>query len=119
MEEFNRIIFVCESGTARSPMAAGILNEFSLKRSIDVESRGLVVLFPEPMNQKAEAVLISNGVSMMDFMSIQLTEEDFMQPWLTRSTAATSSSQTPSDTSPTLYRLQRSIPTFSSATLPA
>ena len=57
-------------------MAVGILNDFSLKRSIDVESRGLVVLFPEPMNQKAEAVLISNGVSTRDFMSVQLTEED-------------------------------------------
>ena len=76
MDEFNRIIFVCESGTARSPMAVGIMNEFSLKHSIDIESRGLVVLFPEPMNQKAEAVLISNGVSMKDFMSVQLTEED-------------------------------------------
>ena len=76
MDEFNRIIFVCESGTARSPMAVGILNDFSLKRCIDVESRGLVVLFPEPMNQKAEAVLISNGVSTRDFMSVQLTEED-------------------------------------------
>ncbi len=77
MEDFNRIIFVCESGTARSPMAVGILNDFSLKRSVDVESRGLVVLFPEPMNQKAEAVLISNGVCTRDFMSVQLTEEDF------------------------------------------
>ena len=28
------------------------------------------------MNQKAEAVLISNGVSTRDFMSVQLTEED-------------------------------------------
>ena len=76
MDEFNRIIFVCESGTARSAMAERIFNDFSLKHPLDVESRGLVVLFPEPMNQKAEAVLISNGVSTRDFMSVQLTEED-------------------------------------------
>lgn len=77
MNQYNRILFVCESGAARSPMAVGILNDFALKHPIDVESRGLVVLFPEPMNQKVEAVLISNGVSTRDFMSVQLTEEDF------------------------------------------
>ena len=77
MDQYNRIIFVCESGTARSPMAVGILKDFSLKHPVDIESRGLVVLFPEPMNQKVEAVLISNGVATNDFMSVQLTEEDF------------------------------------------
>lgn len=77
MEQYNRIIFVCESGTARSPMAVGILKDFVLKHPVDIESRGLVVLFPEPMNQKAEAVLISNGVATNDFMSVQLMEEDF------------------------------------------
>ena len=59
-------------------MAVGIFNDFALKRPIEVESRGLVVLFPEPINQKAEAVLISNGVALSDFMSTQLTEEDFL-----------------------------------------
>ena len=78
MDQYNRILFVCESGTARAPMAVGILKDFVLKHPIDVESRGLVVLFPEPMNQKAEAVLISNGVAMNDFVSTQLTEEDFL-----------------------------------------
>ena len=77
MDQYNRILFVCESGTARSPMAVGILKDFVLKHPIDVESRGLVVLFPEPMNQKVEAVLISNGVATNDFMSVQLVEEDF------------------------------------------
>ena len=77
MDQYNRILFVCESGTARSPMAVGILRDFELNHPVDVESRGLVVLFPEPMNQKAEAVLISNGVATTDFMSVQLTEEDF------------------------------------------
>ena len=39
-------------------------------------SRGLVVLFPEPVNQKAEAVMISNGIRMDGYMSKQLTRED-------------------------------------------
>lgn len=77
MDQYSRILFVCESGTARAPMAVGILKDFVLRKPVEVESRGLVVLFPEPMNQKAEAVLISNGVAIHDFTSIQLKEEDF------------------------------------------
>ena len=77
MKEYNRIVFVAESGTSRAPMAAGILGEYTLRHPVEIEARGLVVLFPEPMNQKTEAVLISNGISMEGFMSSQLTEEDF------------------------------------------
>ena len=57
-------------------MAAGILKEFTLKYPVEVLARGLVVLFPEPMNQKAEAVLISNGIETEGFVSQQLQEED-------------------------------------------
>ena len=39
--------------------------------------RGLVVLFPEPLNQKAEAVMISNGINLEGFMSSQITAGDF------------------------------------------
>ena len=77
MDQYSRILFVCESGTARSPIAVGILKDFVLKNPIEIESRGMVVLFPEPMNQKVEAVLIGNGVATNDFMSVQLSEEDF------------------------------------------
>lgn len=79
MKEYSRILFVCESGTSRAPMAEAILKDMTVKYSIEIESRGLVVLFPEPINQKAEAVLISNGVALSDFVSTQLTEEDFTE----------------------------------------
>lgn len=75
-------MFVAESGTCRAPMAAGILEEYSLKRPVEILSRGLVVLFPEPLNQKAEAVMISNGINMEGYMSSQLTEEDFTEDTL-------------------------------------
>lgn len=77
MKLYQKIIFVCESGTCRSPMAEAILKEYHLRRPMEIESRGLVVLFPEPLNQKAEAVLISNGIHLKGHMSAQLTEEDF------------------------------------------
>lgn len=82
MKPYKRVIFVAESGTCRAPMAVGILRQYSLKREIEVLARGLVVLFPEPLNQKAEAVMISNGISMEGFMSSPLTEADFNEDTL-------------------------------------
>lgn len=76
MKTYNRIIFVGKSGTSREPMAKGILEDFSLKHSVEVLAKGLVVQFSEPINQKAEAILISNGIHMEGFVSVQLTEED-------------------------------------------
>lgn len=76
MKEYERIMFVAESGTCRAPMAAGILEEYNLKKPVEILTRGLVVLFPEPLNQKAETVMISNGINMEGYMSKQLTEED-------------------------------------------
>lgn len=73
---WNKVIFVCRSGTCRAPMAAALLRECSLKREIEIEARGLVVLFPEPLNQKASAVMISNGINMEGYMSEQLAAED-------------------------------------------
>ena len=73
---WDKVIFVCKSGTCRAPMAAALLRECSLKREIEIEARGLVVLFPEPLNQKVSAVMISNGINMEDYMSEQLVAED-------------------------------------------
>ena len=73
---WDKVIFVCKSGTCRAPMAAALLRECSLKREIAIEARGLVVLFPEPLNQKTSAVMISNGINMEGYMSEQLTAND-------------------------------------------
>ena len=72
----DKIIFVAKSGTSREPMAAGIMNEFVLKKPVEILARGLVVQFLEPMNQKAEAVLISNGINTEGFTSKQLDIEE-------------------------------------------
>jgi protein-tyrosine phosphatase len=73
---YSRVIFVGQTGTSREPMAAGIFADFYMGQPIEIMNRGLVVQFPEPMNQKAEAVLISNGINMDGFVSSQLVEED-------------------------------------------
>ena len=73
---YNKIIFVAENGTCRAPMAAGILKDMLPGKQIEILPRGLVVLFPEPLNQKAEAVMISNGLPTEGYMSQPLTAED-------------------------------------------
>ena len=76
MKKYKRIIFVGRSGTLREPMAVGIIKDSFLLEEIEVLARGLVVAFPEPMNQKAEAVLISNGIDMSGFASVPLSDKD-------------------------------------------
>lgn len=79
MREYDKLIFVGQTGACREAMAAEILGEFTLKHPMKILARGLVVLFPEPMNQKAEAVLISNGITPEDFTSVQLEEEELQE----------------------------------------
>lgn len=76
MKEYSRIVFVTESATCRAPMAEALFREAALHIDVEVLSRGLVVLFPEPLNQKAEAVMISNGINLEGYMSKQITAED-------------------------------------------
>ena len=82
MKKYDRLIFVSNSDTCRGPMAEAILKSKFLHRLylhhlMEVESRGLVVLFPEPVNQKAEAILASHGLTMKDHTAKMLEQEDF------------------------------------------
>ena len=79
MDKLERIIFVARSGSCREPMAMGILKDLMHQSEIEILARGLVVSFPEPMNGKAEAVLISNGISLDNFTSTQLKNEEITE----------------------------------------
>lgn len=79
---YNKITFVCSSDTCRGPMAKAIIKKMLIHRPVEIRSRGLVVLFPEPPNQKADAVLKSNHMNLDGYMSTQLTEEDFTEDGL-------------------------------------
>ncbi|WP_294784529.1 phosphotyrosine protein phosphatase [uncultured Eubacterium sp.] len=61
----------------REPMAAAILQRETLNFPVEILARGFVVLFPEPLNQKAEAVMISNGITLENYTSSQLESTDF------------------------------------------
>ena len=75
MKKYDRLIFVSNSDTCRGPMAEAILKSKFLLSEREVESRGLVVLFPEPVNQKAEAILASHGLTMKDHTAKRIFQE--------------------------------------------
>lgn len=77
MKHYDKLIFVSESDTATGPMAEAILSRQLLLEDILILSKGLVVLFPEPINPKAEAVLVAHGLTMKEHMSEPLADTDF------------------------------------------
>lgn len=76
MKRFDRLIFLDSNDTARAPMAAQVMKTHSLLSDLKILSRGLVVLFPEPINPKAEAVLVSHGLSAKEHTATQLCQEE-------------------------------------------
>ena len=77
MKRFDRLIFVSNSDTYMGHMAKGIMRSKYLLSDLDVDSRGLVVLFPEPANPKAEAVMEMHEQSLKDHTAEALQESDF------------------------------------------
>lgn len=64
MNKYKKLIFVCTGNTCRSPMAEAIYKRMDNDSDIEIYSRGLVVLFPEPLNPKAEIVLKKHDLEL-------------------------------------------------------
>lgn len=77
MLNYSKIIFVSTENTCLSPLAEAIMKKEIDDSITNIESRGLVVLFPEPANQKAASVAESKGLSLEEHKSQGLSEEDF------------------------------------------
>lgn len=75
-QRYRRIIFLSNTDTSRGPMAAELLKKQELEQEYVVDSRGLVVLFPEPANQKVEAIMKSGQMTLEGHTSIALSPED-------------------------------------------
>ena len=73
---FDKIIFVCTGNNSRSPMAETIYKSLAEDEGLPSISRGLVVLFSEPVNEKAEAVLENHGLTCVVEASKELSKED-------------------------------------------
>lgn len=81
MIKYGTIIFVSNSDTCRGQFAAAAMKsigkDFLDTNGIKVKSRGLVVLFPEPMNPKAVAIATSKNLSIENHISKGIEESDF------------------------------------------
>ena len=76
LQKYRRILFVSNSDSCRGPMAAEILRHMNLKQEYRIGSRGMVVLFPEPANQKAEAIMRSQQMTLASHEATQLEPSD-------------------------------------------
>ena len=80
MKHYNQIIFVCTSNTLLSPVAEGIYRDRAAKWMPKGISRGLVVLFEEPVNPKCNVLLTQNGYTISSHsQSRQLLREDLTE----------------------------------------
>ena len=78
MRKYKRVIFVAGNGITRAPMAAEIFKTLC-NEDMEVLSRGLIVAFPEPLNQKTEAVMISNGITVEHYESKQIQNDEITE----------------------------------------
>ena len=76
LQKYRRILFVSNGDSCRGPMAAEILRHENLLQEYKIGSRGMVVLFPEPANQKAEAIMRSKQMTLATHEAKPLIEED-------------------------------------------
>lgn len=76
LQKYRKIIFVSNSDNCRGPMAAELLRNEELIQEYEIVSRGMVVLFPEPANQKAEAIMRSQQMTLEPHEATAFVVED-------------------------------------------
>ena len=76
MTKYNKLVFVCTGNTCRSPMAEAIYKSIDKETEVKVFSRGLVVLFHEPINPKAEVVLKKYDLEFSKHVSKGIKESE-------------------------------------------
>lgn len=79
MSHYKNIIIVGTNNTSRSFMAETILHQLCAEHEmhdVEVISRGLVVLFPEPVHPVAAEVVGEAGYLIKDFQAGKLTSEE-------------------------------------------
>lgn len=76
MTKYDKLIFVCTGNTCRSPMAEVIYKNLDKESNISVFSRGMVVLFGEPINPKAEVILKKHDLDISNHISKGIRESE-------------------------------------------
>ena len=75
LQKYRNIIFLSDSGNCRAPVAAELLKKENLCQEYEISAKGLVVLFAEPMNPRAEEFLQNEGIRTEGFETVALKEE--------------------------------------------
>ncbi len=80
MLKYKRIIFLDEENTRLSPLTAAVFKKKVRQAGIEglnILSRGTVVLFPEPVNQKMSEVAKKYDIDLSSYVARAITETDF------------------------------------------
>lgn len=78
--KYDKVIFLCTSNTFLSPLAEGIYRKKASSLMPEPVSRGLVVLFQEPISPKVNRLLADHGFELSNHsQSIALSEEDITE----------------------------------------
>ena len=80
--KYKRIIFLDEENTRLSPLTAAIFQKKAEENGLGemkVLSRGTVVLFPEPVNQKIREVATQFDIDLSSYTATAITEKDFSE----------------------------------------
>ncbi|MDO5409922.1 MAG: hypothetical protein Q4F21_05645 [Lachnospiraceae bacterium] len=75
-KQYRKIILAGADNICESIMSEAIFKNIAGDRPLEIISRGLVVLFPEPVNPKAETVLKQNNLQPSKHYSEELTIDD-------------------------------------------
>lgn len=74
--KYDRVIFICTENISRGPIAESLFKKYTENDEIECLSRGLIVLFPEPMNPKAEQVIGNHGLEMAGYTAKQFKSHE-------------------------------------------
>ena len=79
MGAYRKVIFVDTNNTCRGIMAEAVLKRIDRKNRLEVASRGLIVLFPEPINPKVTAILKGDSLAPAKEYSEEIRAEDLTE----------------------------------------
>ena len=73
--DYTKIIFVSKENVLLGPMAEWIMKSILMDKSKQIMSRGLVVLFAEPRDQRVTELLMNHGVPCEEQVSEEFHAE--------------------------------------------
>lgn len=78
---YSKVIFCSRDCTYRAPVAAEILLKKLVGTTLDgliaIEAKGMMVMFPEPVNGKAVAIGKSKGYNLDQYAACEIADTDF------------------------------------------